>query len=212
MTNLADGTYYVGADITFTNTINCLTVNGSVTIILCNGKTMTLPSNEKGIYSYGSITIYGQSLDPSTAGTLIYDGTSYAIQLSTYYTQHSGNVSINSSYGIDAMGVTLNGGTLTINVSGDDLHSTAIQSGMGGITINGGQLDATSSGYCLYSRGSNITLGWTNSTDYIHASSYDGPVNIASGQVFVTNDPRLTRSLATTSTLAASTARLSGPY
>jgi hypothetical protein len=112
------------------------------------------------------------------------------------YTQHSGNVSINcdsnaGSYGINANRVTLNGGKLTINVHG--LNPNAIYASVD-ITINGGQLDATNSGWGnsidLYAKTGDITLGWTNATDYIHATNYfaSGTVSVKDGQVFVTND------------------------
>ena len=185
--SLNQGCYYVGTDITYTNTIR---FQGDVTIILGNGKTMT----SCGIDDGDDVTIFGQSLDTSTAGTLICQDNSTGIFNVDSYTQNSGNVSISCSgnygpSGINASRVTLNGGKLSINVNGGNPKAIEAASD---ITINGGQLDATSGGTNtirgLYARNGNITLGWTNATDYIHASSYDGTVNIASGQAFVTND------------------------
>ena len=149
--------------------------------------------NNKGINDGSSnhssaLTIYGQSLDDATAGHLnIYttgigdDG----INLYSSYTQHSGNVTISTTgsqaYGIYAAGgFTLNGGTLSVTV-GNTLAICCSNA-----TITGGKLDATvgsSTQYGLCANG-NITLGYTNASDYIHASSYAGTVNIAYGQVF----------------------------
>jgi len=187
--DLYQGCYYVGTDITYTNTIR---IKGNVTIILGNGKTMT----SCGIEYNNDLTIYGQSLDNNTAGTLICQDCSSGIFNVNSYTQHSGNVSINcdspaGSYGINANRVTLNGGKLTINVHGS--NPNAIYASVD-ITINGGQLDATNSGWGnsidLYAYSGNITLGWTNATDYIHATNYSarGTVSVKDGLVFVTND------------------------
>ena len=186
---LNQGCYYVGTDITYTNTIK---LQGNVTIILGNGKTMT----SQQIYYNNDLTIYGQSLDNNTAGTLLICNSYQGIYNVNSYTQHSGNVSINcdspvGSYGINANRVTLNGGKLTINVHGS--NPNAIYASVN-ITINGGQLDATNSGWGnsidLYANSGNITLGWTNATDYIHANSYSarGTVSVKDGLVFVTDD------------------------
>ena len=195
-TTLQPGWYVVNSDISYTGTVTI--GNGEATIILCNGKTMNVGTSESRINNKGindgssnhssALTIYGQSLDDATAGHLnIYttgigdDG----INLYSSYTQHSGNVTISTTgsqaYGIYAAGgFTLNGGTLSVTV-GNTLAICCSNA-----TITGGKLDATvgsSTQYGLCANG-NITLGYTNASDYIHASSYAGTVNIAYGQVF----------------------------
>jgi hypothetical protein len=146
---------------------------------------MTLASDHAGIDGgIIDLTIYGQSLDPATAGTLRYDGTwSLGIYVSDY-TQHSGNVSlICSDYNgvaLEASTVTLNGGKLT--ATANSTNARAIKASM---TVTGGQLDATATGTnavgILASYG-DITLGWTNADDRITASSYYGTVAVADGQ------------------------------
>ena len=192
--HLAGGTYYVGTDITYTSKI---VPDGTINLILGNGCTMTLANDLTGIEETGrSLTIYGQSLDHATAGTLCYNGTRDGIRVG-YYTQHSGNVSLTTSYnysamvGLHANNVNLLGGKLTVSANSPD--AIAIDASLT-VTVTGGQLDATATGSgaigikAQHGSGT-ITLGWTNATDHIYASRYDGTVNIASGQVFVTNDP-----------------------
>ncbi len=194
--DLAEGWYFVGTDITYSDvTIRPL---GNVNLILANGCTMNIgtadsPTGSTGIYRGElkiTLTIYGQSLDPSVAGTLSYVGTSDCIDM-PYYTQHSGNVSISStSYtgriGLDAQSVTLLGGTLTIAT--ESRQAKAI-SARNDITISGGTLSATATGsgndvHGLYSSNGTITLGWTNPADRITASSYSAStVKVADGQV-----------------------------
>jgi hypothetical protein len=181
--HLADGTYYVGHDISYDYKI---VPDGDITLILGNGKTMTLASDHAGIDGgIRDLTIYGQSLDPATAGTLRYDGTwSLGIYVRDYI-QHSGNVSLicsdyNGVNALEASTVTLNGGKLTITAN--STNARAIKASM---TVTGGQLDATATGTnavgILASYG-DITLGWTNADDRITASSYYGTVAVADGQ------------------------------
>ena len=177
---LDEGTYYVGTDIA---TANRIWLDGDVTLILADGKTMTL--NGWGIAGGRNLTIYGQSLDAATAGTLRYDGKSDGINADKYE-QHSGNVSITTSgssvFGIDAK-VTLRGGTLTISANGDDARA------INGTrhSILGGQLTATATGTNATGiLASDLTLGWTRPDDRITASSIStddgGTVAVADGK------------------------------
>ena len=215
---LAAGTYYVGHDISYDYKI---VPDGDITLILGNGKTMTLASNVTGIQGTIDLTIYGQSLDPVTAGTLRYDGTS---NLGIYvgdYTQHSGNVSLicsdyNGVKALEASTVTLNGGKLTITAN--STNAKAIRASMT-VTITGGQLDATATGTnavgILTSSSSygDITLGWTNADDYIHVSSYkvnqSGTVKIADGQSIYNGSEVLSGTITDMSKLNGKTLR---PY
>ena len=127
-TTLSAGWYVVNSDINYTGTV---TITGDVTIILADGCTMNIGTSGSrqigiginGYFAQNSLTIYGQSLDEATAGQLsIYTDAVKSVNgsgilIKGTYTQHSGNVTINSSH--DA-----------ISVNGD-------------ITINGGKLDAT---------------------------------------------------------------------
>ena len=217
--HLAAGTYYVGHDISY---VNKIVLDGDITLILGNGKTMTLASDVTGIHGGAiDLTIYGQSLDPATAGTLRYDGTSSKGIYVGDYTQHSGNVSLicssyNGVYALEASTVTLNGGKLTITAN--STNAKAIKASMT-VTITGGQLDATATGTnavgILTSSPSygDITLGWTNADDYIHVSSYkvnqSGTVKIADGQSIYNGSEVLSGTITDMSKLNGKTLR---PY
>ena len=154
--------------------------------------------NSTGVTGIGNatcdLTIYGQSLDAATAGTISYEGTGSKGFNVGNYTQESGNVSISNSLytggiGLYAESVTLNGGKLS--VATNSKYAIAIETSEGDITINGGQLDATATGsgdiYGLYTDGTkcNITLGWTRPADRITASSIStggGTVAVKDGQ------------------------------
>ncbi|WP_297702138.1 MBG domain-containing protein, partial [uncultured Fibrobacter sp.] len=78
-------------------------------------------------------------------------------------------------------------GTLKVSATGSGIYSR------GNITIIGGSVTATSEyGYGIYS--GNITLGWTNSTDYIYASGYysENGISIAEGKSLRTDEKMLT--------------------
>ena len=149
--------YFVGADISYGDEIDCY---DDVNIILTDGKTMTVTSDAAGIYGDGgTLTIYGQTLG---TGTLDITATNSGIF------HYDGNV-------------VICGGT--VNATGT--NSAGINA-YGAVTITGGQITATSNINGINAYEGNITLGWTNATDFIKASSYfpgDGKsVNIANGQ------------------------------
>ena len=183
--SLAAGTYYVGTDIAYATQI---LPAGDVTLILANGKTMTLYGNTTGIDGY-NLTIYGQSLDDATAGTLRYDGKSLGIYVSNYE-QHSGNVSITTTGSVVSgiyADVTLRGGTLTISADGNNAYAIYGNTH----SILGGRLTATATGTdatgidAYAESGTAITLGWTRPDDRITASSIStegGTVAVADGQ------------------------------
>ena len=196
MTTLAGGWYFVGKDIAYNSTI---TLNGDVTIILADGKTMSVGTSDTPIsgdaikgeignwpnHYYYALTVYGQSLADSTAGTLSLHTSSVGIYVKAY-TQHSGKVSITSVYnsGIWTLGdaVTINGGHLDVNVGNVAIFAYS------DVIINGGTVNATGQGEGISSSNNgNITLGWTNTSDYIYANSYEttGTIAIASGQAFI---------------------------
>ena len=83
--------------------------------------------------------------------------------------------------GIYAEGTTINSGTVTAN-GNYGLYNVYGN----GLNINGGQVTANGSTYGIYTYGGNITLGWTNATDFIQANSYDasGTISIAEGKAF----------------------------
>ena len=84
-------------------------------------------------------------------------------------------------YAIYADHVVINGGVVTTTNQG---YGNGIY-GYYDVTINGGIVTANASAHYdgIYTQGT-ITLGWTNESDRITASSYYGEVTIASGQAF----------------------------
>ena len=202
--NLAAGTYFVGIDLDYTDIP--IYLKGDITLILGNGRTMRFgtdshPHQNSAINHHShNLTIYGQSLDAATAGTLSYVGSYYMAILVEEYTQHSGNVIIRNSspdeYSarcIDAAeSFTLNGGTLSATIDTD--NSTAINSS-NDITINGGQLTASASGtsncYGLLAVYGSITLSWTNPDDFICASNFHSGykgISFVPGKMFSLDD------------------------
>ena len=211
-TTLTEGWYVVDDNITYNGT---LTLAGNVTLILCNGKTMTVTSdNGNSIHGINNpsdgfaLTVYGQTLDSNTAGTLYVTNdveNKNAIELITY-TQHSGKVVVSdlSDKAIHAYGdFTLNGGT--VDATGTALfgiHSGSVTinggivnaSGNTGIycnnlNFNGGTVNATSNGCGIFAE-DNIIFSWTNTSDCIFVSSYvaSGTVSVKGGQAFYYED------------------------
>ena len=189
--DLAAGWYYVGTDIDYTG--KCIRPQGAINLILGNGKTMHIgtddnPTGKNGIdRGIMDLTIYGQSLDNATAGTLSYVGSGGGFDVYNY-TQHSGNVSISHTstwltYGIDCYNATINGGTFNATGGKQGISTTTT----GTVTINGGTVNASGTEYGIYAPSGTITLGWTNATDRITASSYGGTLAVATGQALITD-------------------------
>ena len=179
--------YFVGADISYGDEIDCY---GIVNIILADGYTMTVNSGSNGIYgSNGTLTIYGQTLG---TGTLNATGTYYGIfHYSGSVVICGGTVNATATNGIgiytDGI-VTINGGT--VNATGNNNDGIVAY---GDVTITGGKVTVTGNnddGIVAYE--GNITLGCTNASDFIKATSYspgfDKSVNIASGQTLFDED------------------------
>ena len=88
-----------------------------------------------------------------------------------------------------AIGIRCSLGSLTIYTQSGGTGSLTARSTQnnygidvnGNVTIYGGIVSATGGSYGIYSSG-NITLGWTNPTDHIYASSYRGTVVVKDGQ------------------------------
>ena len=220
-TTLQPGWYVVNSDINYTGTVR---LAGDATIILCDGKTMSVGTSMNRITSGGCIississtnasyglTIYGQT---AQSGALkAYGNASFKSSVHlTNYIQHGGNVTLNNKSEYGALQVennfTLTRGTLTANasldaviraesfsVSGGILKTTGSHSSCKGIsaicvTITGGNVTAIggTDANGIYAGNGSITLGWTNATDRIYASSYEGTVKIADGQALIDAD------------------------
>ena len=205
-TTLAAGWYVVDSDITYSDRIK---LNGDVTIILCNGKTMTVASERYNNGQGHTLAIYGQSLDSIEAGTFNVNCNDVVPALDHLtYIQHSGNVIVRSPNHSSAIGdnsFTINGGSLhasgkncgiwtnyiTINGGTVISSSTLTNGGLADLSaeydvvINGGKVVANK----IHSDYNTITLGWTNADDYILSGGFstwfaDYTVAIKSGQSF----------------------------
>ncbi|MCR5645360.1 MAG: T9SS type A sorting domain-containing protein [Bacteroidales bacterium] len=206
-TSLAAGVYMVNSDITYNSTI---TLTGDVILILSEGKTMTINSSSHGIdgaTNNKNLTIYGETEQDGTLSvTAVGDGI-----CCENITINSGtvNVTSNQSSSISAQNIiTINGGVVTATS-----ESTSSINGNWGVSINGGQV--TAAGYygdIVAYNNSNITLGYTNATDFISFESIDvpgtGSVVIADGKVMTdgtntydSNTPSATLEALTNTTL-----------
>ena len=207
-TSLEAGTwYYLQTSIAYDHALKL--GNGEVTLILGNGATMSFPQADiialnGDANANSSLTIYGQTLDDSQAGKLVCTGVHTGIRVRKTYTQHSGTVELSGYHSkllsagaatVADGSIIVNGGKLMVNYSGSaDYAIQATKS----ITFNGGKMEVTTTNgsmaavQCSYLSDKNnvagdITLGWTNASDYIHASNYAGTVTIASGKAFTTD-------------------------
>jgi len=174
-----DKWYFVGIDISHTGKIDC---QGSVHIILCDGKTMNVDGGSlQALWcSPGNFYFYGQSGQTGTLNT-------------------TGRISANGT-AADEGTITINGGI--INATGDY--------GIDGynlVTINGGIVTATGNdGDGIWSDGT-ITLGWRTSTDRITTSSYNGSISVKSGQALVDGDGNILSGTLATSDVNGKTLR-----
>ena len=191
-TTLNDGWYVVTEDVTYTNTIY---IDGDATIILANGKTMNVgtseaPISDSGIYytsDNSALTIYGQSLNDATAGTLnIYvTGTNhFCIWIYKSYTQHSGNVYASGSWVAISThtSFTMNGGKLEA-ISSDFKAVSAYDD----ISINGGTVIANGKEYGLETD-LDITIngGTVIANGAVSGIETEGNITINGGQVTAT--------------------------
>ena len=172
-TTLDAGWYVVISNITYTGTVS---LAGDATLILADGKTMTVSTEQEPIGCDGSLTIYGQTLGTGTLNATATATNGIGIHTDGIVTINGGTVNATgtSDVGIRSVdGITINGGTVT---------TTGIMAD-GDVTISGGKFTATDDPG-ISSNSGNVILGWTSPTDRIYASSYDGTVKTADGQSF----------------------------
>ena len=216
MPTTLSGNYIVSESVTYTSKV---TLSGNTTIILANGKTMSIGTEAAplgGDYAlYGrdwnSLTIYGRSLDAATAGSLeVYSSGYSAVRLyEGSYTQHSSNVKVisNNNSALNTGGsVTIDGGKLDASITSKG--SFAIEAS-GSITIGGGSVTANATGADSYGMRAvgNITLSWTRATDCITASGYqstNGTISLSKRFAFSDGG---TVTQATTANMAGKTLR-----
>lgn len=165
-----------------------------------------------------NMKIYSQSIGDDMGSLSANSSHNYCNALSVYdnLTINGGKVTVTSNNSNNARGIynqnviTVNGGVVTATGNGPYVDQGIFT--QGSITINGGQVIATSKSYYGISayqdviinggqvtaigtseghgiEAENITLGWTNATDFINASSYTidgtGSVKTADGKRFI---------------------------
>ena len=144
--------------------------------VTINGGIVTATGNSYGIYNdFGNITINGGIVTATgKGGSGIYSWKSN-VTISGGIVTATGFQGIYNDFG----NITISGGSVTATGTNNGIY------GSNGVTINGGIVTATCGyGYGIYSQNRDITLGWTNSTDFIKASNYKGSVQIAEGKSF----------------------------
>ena len=139
---------------------------------IIHGGHFTLSSN-----SY--LNAYNMTINGGQISAETNEGALYASQL----TINGGTVAATVTGYYDAICadyVVINGGVITTT----NQHGGNGICGYNDVTINGGIVTANSSyNYGIYTEGT-LTLGWTNESDRITASSYYGEVTVTSGQAF----------------------------
>ncbi len=168
---LTAGWYVADGTINFAGKI---TVQGNVHLILKDGAVVNVDTESDygigvGANENYSLSIYAQSTGANKGQLHVY-GSKCGI------------------YAIKSASVNINGGQVT--ATGSTNYGIAINSAS--VNINGGQVTATGDTYGIYAYIGSVTLGWTNATDFIHASSYkagtNGSISIAAGKTFITED------------------------
>ena len=196
-----------GGTITATGTedgINAsyLTINGgTVTItgtedgiyagyLTINGGTVTATGTEDGIFARNSVTINGGTVTATATATATATGTNDNAIKSIYdVTINGGTVSATGNVGIYAdRKATINGGKVlaTGQVYGIYCHGND-----GSMTIRGGNVIVTGDVRGINVPFGPITLGWTNVSDYITASSYaceGGYFSVSGNLAFIDDD------------------------
>ena len=159
-----------GGNVTIKNATVTATGTSYFGILSEYGGNITIDNSNVTATSTGSSGIYAENGNITIAsGTVTASGSSTQFGIYTVY----GSVTINGGQVM----ATGNLGIYTVN---------------GSVTINGGQVSAIGNTYGIYAQNSsdNITLGWTNPTDYIYANSYyaEDTLSIASGKTFIDDD------------------------
>ena len=196
---LTTGWYVADNTLNFTNPIM---VSGHVHLILKDNAVMNVGTEEYPIDDYqgigtdeefASLSIYAQSTGEDKGQLNVYVNKEYAsgIRMTEDLTINGGQVTAtvvgNLSEGFFTGYVTINGGQVTANGGYSGIISFSV-------TINGGQVTANGGQNGILSYYDNITLGWTNPTDFIYANSYDFlypdfyTVIVKEGKTFITDD------------------------
>ncbi|MBO4373906.1 MAG: hypothetical protein J5829_02255 [Lachnospiraceae bacterium] len=202
-TEIDPGWYAVNRDMTFPGQLK---LKGDVNLILMDGCTATVPSNENH-YDYAvdgkdkdllfqdiyhSLNVYGQE---KQTGSLNCEAGIQAGQLNIYggrvtASEIEGGFNIERSVVFANENLSVFRGALTATANNDSNNCETAISVVGSVSINGGTVNATgpSSG-CGIRAGGDISLGYTGSSDSITASKWevaDGHnLRVKDGQTFI---------------------------
>ncbi len=155
--------YVVSGDVTINGQL-CFR-NSYSHLIVCDGASLSVSSSREAIYgSNGGLTIYGQAQGSGIITANGGAGETYGIKANNNITINGCTVNATRYIGIHSGDVTINRGTVTATGSVYGINGN-------NVTINGGTVTATGGSNGIYANNA-ITLGWTNPTDRIYASSY----------------------------------------
>ena len=216
---LGAGWYVANGILNYNQAINPL---DDVHIILMDGAVMNIGTEDSclsgsGIYANGhSISIYGQSTGANMGQLNVYAKDCIDI-INGNITICGGKV-LATGHNSDGQGITTNYGSITITggevtasgdyrygifayygnvtISGGKVTASGNYNGIcsfyGSVTITGGQVTATGNDEGIHAPDGDITLGWTNDSDFIYANSYYNQnyenITIADGKAFIDED------------------------
>ncbi len=186
---LGEGFYAVTEDVTFSGK---LTFTDAASLILCDGKTLTLDSSDDEAFAVvtASLKIFGQENDTGTIEFAAEDADSQQVVYFEELELYGGTILSNSKNDLilAAGSITVNGGNITdtalisldsISINGGDVSvDTDIVYAIAAsneININGGTVYAKGIEDSIHSEGA-LNLSWTTENDSVYAENYSGNV------------------------------------
>ncbi|MCR5608657.1 MAG: carbohydrate-binding domain-containing protein [Lachnospiraceae bacterium] len=183
-----DGIKITGGNYNITSTKDALEANDYIAV--CDGD-ITINSSKDALHtensdddSLGFVYISG--------GTLNIKASSDGLQGNAYVQIDGGNITINSSEGIEGTFVQINDGTISIDASDDGINATSKSSSYSvGIEINGGDLtinmgqgdtDALDANGSLIVNGGNINITAQFAFDFDTESQFNGGTITVNGE------------------------------
>lgn len=178
-------------------------VEAKDSIAICGG-TFTIKSDKDGFHSEDSDDAAKGGLD-ITGGTFNITAKSDGIQGTSYVRIEDGDITIDSSEGIEAAYIVINGGTINITASDDGINASSgdkgIQSDFGrfdatgvGIEINGGELTINMGGGDTDGVDSNGSLTITGGTINVNTSGnafdYENEPVFTGGKIYVNGEEK----------------------
>ena len=153
----------------------CLDFSGSVNLILTDGAKLTIDDTDCGMRAL-EINVYGQS--EQTGSLTVKSSANYVINVSRKFSAVGGNLNV----------INTGNGKSIKATSGIDVYrgsfSVAADIDCGELGVHGGTVDVDGLIHVsLY----DVTLNWTNDTDYIKANGYkidNGSIKVGENKVF----------------------------